>query len=282
MKRILKSLVARIVQRDAVWAAVNGTAGRLFKFAERARAAGGVPTEPRSIIREAIPALFPDLVVRHGIFAGMKYPEAASVGSALFPKLLGSYEREVQPILEVAMKSRYTEVLDVGCAEGYYAVGLAMRIPTARVYAFDTDPRAVDLCRRMAALNGVSERVVTSSRCDAETLKSVPFTGKALIVCDCEGCERDLFSPDVLPALLGHDVLVELHDFLDIEISSNIRTLFERSHDIRVIDSLDDIRKAHTYEYEELEPFDLATRRVLLGEYRPAMMQWYFMEPKAR
>lgn len=109
-----------------------------------------------------------------------------------------------------------------------------------------------------------------------------PIHGTALIVCDGEGYERDLFSADVLPALLGHDVLVELHDFPDIEISSSIRTLFEKSHDIRVIDSLDDIRKAQTYEYEELEPFDLATRRVLLGEYRPAMMQWYFMEPNAR
>ena len=41
---------------------------------------------------EAIQKTCPDLMVKHGVFQRMKYPQAKSVCSALFPKLLGSHE----------------------------------------------------------------------------------------------------------------------------------------------------------------------------------------------
>lgn len=43
--------------------------------------------------------VFPDLIVKHGPFKGMKYPAVKSVGSSLFPKLLGCYEKEIQGII---------------------------------------------------------------------------------------------------------------------------------------------------------------------------------------
>ena len=44
-------------------------------------------------------------------------------------------------------------------AEGYYAVGLTVRMPAADVFAFDTDAEAQRMCRDMAERNGVSEHV---------------------------------------------------------------------------------------------------------------------------
>ena len=63
MKQFLKSLVAAVVQQDAVWGAIDGTVGRLLKFAERARAAGGVPVRAPDVAEQSIPSVFPDLVV---------------------------------------------------------------------------------------------------------------------------------------------------------------------------------------------------------------------------
>jgi 2-polyprenyl-3-methyl-5-hydroxy-6-metoxy-1,4-benzoquinol methylase len=81
------------------------------------------------------------LVVLDGPFAGMRYvPQAA--GSSLLPKLLGCYEAELHPTLTSVFSLNYRQVVDVGCAEGYYAVGLATRILEARVFAFDTDMQA--------------------------------------------------------------------------------------------------------------------------------------------
>src|SRR6202012_121812 len=100
------------------------------------------------------------LVVNGGPFQGMKYlPE--SHGSALAPKLVGSYEAEISAMIEeYCARGGAANVVDIGCDEGYYAVGMALRLPLAKVYAFDIDSRAQRDCAQMAALNNVQDRVV--------------------------------------------------------------------------------------------------------------------------
>jgi hypothetical protein len=232
------------------------------------------------VVDEAIGKLCPNLTVMHGVFQGMKYPQIKALSSALFPKLLGSYERELQPVLDRICAGGYLEIVNIGCAEGYYAVGLAMRIPAARVYAFDVNPEAIRLCREMAVLNQVGERVITGAFCDPEVLRGIPFTGKALVVCDCEGYEKTLFTPQTARFLAPHDVLVEIHDGVDITISTYLQHLFEPTHRIEVIASLDDIEKARTYSYPGLELYDLATRKILVGERRPHIMEWFFIQSR--
>ena len=62
--------------------------------------------------------------------------------SSCVPKLIGSYEEEVHLIIEEIIRRRYSIVVNIGCAEGYYAVGFALRIPDAIVYAFDIETTA--------------------------------------------------------------------------------------------------------------------------------------------
>ena len=62
--------------------------------------------------------------VTSGPFAGMRYIDA-SFGSAYIPKLLGTYEQELSNVLAGIIAKRPKAVVDVGAAEGYYAVGLA-------------------------------------------------------------------------------------------------------------------------------------------------------------
>src|SRR5262249_676672 len=154
-------------------------------------------------------------------------------------------------------KTDYHQIIDVGCAEGYYAVGLALRIPSAVIYAFDTDQGALTLCERMARLNGVESRLITRSFCSPHPLPSIPLTGRGLIICDCEGYEKELFGPETPRRLEGCDLLIEIHDFVDINISSVLRNRFEPTHDIEVVQSLDDIQKAKTYDYPEINGYGL-------------------------
>lgn len=74
------------------------------------------------------------LVVQGGPFQGLQYVpsivESAlavprALGSALIPKLLGCYEAELQGVLAQILATPYQDILDIGSAEGYYAVGLA-------------------------------------------------------------------------------------------------------------------------------------------------------------
>ncbi len=224
--------------------------------------------------------LFADMTVRNGPFKGMKYPDFKSEGSTLFPKFLGSYERELHPLFGKILDSDYSEVVDVGCAEGYYAVGMALRLPKARIFAYDISEKARSQCAKMARLNGVDDRVTIAAHCDPQTLTNLGLTRKALVISDCEGYEKTLFSPQVVTALAAHDVLIETHDVFDISISPELRKRFAATHRLQVISSVDDVQKALYYDYAELAPYDTEQRKKLLAERRRSIMEWFFFTPK--
>jgi precorrin-6B methylase 2 len=222
-----------------------------------------------------------ELVVRNGLFKGMKYPDARSAGSSLLPKIVGSYESELAPIFERIVSREYSDVIDIGCAEGYYAIGLAIRFPNALCYAFDTSADARSMCERMARLNGVDSRVVLGQFCDPAALCAIPIRSRALVISDCEGYEKTLFTPDVFQHLANHDILIEAHDMLDIEITPELIARAAKTHSVTVVDSIDDIQKVRTYQFPEIEELDAKTKLSILREGRAAIMQWLFFEPLA-
>lgn len=274
MKRFVQNLISRAVQNDLLWRLLDTTLLKPARFAQSSR----TKFERDRIRMDALPRVCPDLVVRNGVFQGMKYPEAKSIGSVMFPKLLGSYERELEPTIEAICQTHYTEIIDIGCAEGYYAVGLARRMPTATVYAYDINSEALRLCREMARLNGVEDRVVTNSFCGPETLTSLPITEKGLIFCDCEGYEKQLFTKDNASSLARVDLVVEVHDGIDLSISSYLHDLFAATHHVEMIDAIRDTKRLREYKYDELEPFDLNTRLILIGEFRVISTGWLYMK----
>lgn len=278
MKSLLKKLISKAVQNNHIWAILNVA---FIKVAIHASFQRKLITKNKYNKQSLtiIESLSQDLSVLHGPFKGMLYPEFKAVGGAIAPKVLGSYERELHQVMEEICLNDYSEIVDVGCAEGYYAVGLAMRLPNAKVFAFDTDVVAIHLCKQMAQLNKVAERIIIGSFCDAKVLQSIPYTKRALIISDCEGYEKQLFTKEIVPFLAKHDLLIEVHDFLDIEISSVIRQRFAGTHSIKAIQSIDDITKAHTYEYEELREYSLDVRRRFFAENRPHIMEWLYMTP---
>lgn len=170
------------------------------------------------------------LQVRSGPFAGMKY-SFDSHGSELAPKLLGSYEAELVPTLMEWCSKQLHTVVDIGCAEGYYAVGLALLLPSSRVYAYDTSDDARRACARLATLNGVAERVEVRGRCTPHELEHL-IGGPSMIIVDCEGAEVDVLRPDIAPVLRGAHLLIELHDFFVPGASRVIAERFAPSHDV--------------------------------------------------
>ncbi len=150
------------------------------------------------------------ITVLAGPFKGLRYFDEV-VWGPITPKWLGSYEAELASVVEEIATRGYRVVLDVGCAEGYYAVGLATRLPQAHIHAYDTDFISRRQARRLAHLNHVEERVRVSGFCSAAELAK-RGSGGALLVCDIEGYERSFLCPATSPALLGLDILVEVHE----------------------------------------------------------------------
>lgn len=214
------------------------------------------------------------LVVQSGPFAGMTYV-SKSICSSLVPKLLGSYEAELHGVLEQIFKKNYETIIDVGCAEGYYAVGLALRLPKAQVHAFDIDSRARELCATLAEANDVADRVLVEGECNHEQLNRLILTS-TLIVCDCEGCELHLLDPDLVPGLKTSDLVVELHDMVDPRITTTILSRFAATHEITLVDTVE--RDPSVFPL--LKNFSPLTQRAAVAEFRGESMQWAYMRAK--
>jgi hypothetical protein len=214
--------------------------------------------------------------VRGGPFAGLRYPaELRSAPGDLVAKLLGSYERELHGVLEEWIAADYPHVIDVGCAEGYYAVGFASKMAGTTVHAFDIDPLARERCCELARLNDVAGRVRLGGICEPASLEAFPARGVALLA-DCEGYERILLDPSAAPKLRGWSILVELHEFLDATITQTIEGRFRDTHTVELIEGEDRTEDG----LDELASTSPRTRAALLGERRPGRMRWAHLQPR--
>lgn len=151
-----------------------------------------------------------DIQVLSGPFKGLKYYNEV-VWGPITPKWLGSYETELSQVIEEIIARDYTCILDIGCAEGYYAVGLAYRLPKARIIAYDTDFISRRQAKRLARLNRVEDRVSVFRYCSHADI-SRHAAKRPLVVCDIEGFERSLLDPQLCASLRFIDILVEVHE----------------------------------------------------------------------
>jgi len=175
--------------------------------------------------------------VLSGPFAGMKYLNEI-VWGPIEPKWVGTYEQELHQIMQRILQTKYLNIIDVGSAEGYYAVGLAIKFPMARVYSYDVDPWARSQQRRLARLNHANN-IEIHRRCTSKELTN-HIVGRTLLICDIEGNEYDLLDPYKTPDLRKCDILVEMHEYLESGFSpqtgaDELVRRFSKSHAITKI-----------------------------------------------
>lgn len=278
MKNFLKKLVIIIISNDNIYKLFDKllTYGWMIKFQRQLLDRKKNETKQTTMISK----IFKSPVVLNGPFKGLKYPKFKSRSSSLYSKLIGSYEMELHSTIKQVIDDEFDQIINIGCAEGYYAVGLAISLPNAEIYAYDIDSEARELTSKMASLNGVSERVFVKKKIDTNHLKKIDFTKKTLIISDVEGYERHIFVPSVVNYLKMCSLIIETHDWVDIHISSNIEKIFKSTHNIKSIQSIGDNIKAKTYKFSELKDADLLTKFRIFEEGRRFVDEWLIMSPK--
>jgi hypothetical protein len=217
-------------------------------------------------------------VVADGPFKGLQLLGTTSWGVGdIASKIVGLYEAELHPVLAALAAAPPPAVINVGCAEGYYAIGLARLFPAASVFAFDTDVKAQLVCRQTAALNGVGDRVTVMGACTPGMLAGLLAQHPAaLLVIDCEGCERELIAGDALAAARGASLIVECHDFVDPAITRTLADRLAPSHAVTVIPE-------GARDPNRLAPLQTMTsldRWLVVLENRPTMMTWIAARPR--
>lgn len=213
--------------------------------------------------------------IHAGPFAGMDYVAAATEG-ALIPRLIGTYESELHPHLQAAADAGLDCVIDVGCAEGYYAVGLARMMPEVTVYAHDIDDKARVACAGLAGKNAVSDRVIIGGEFKPDGFEA--FAGRrVLVMVDAEGAEVDILQPELSPALAGMRIIVETHDLYRAGALATLMERFSPTHEIVRVDQQPKVFDMPAW-LRDLPHLD---QLLAVWEWRARPTPWLVMTPKA-
>jgi hypothetical protein len=231
-------------------------------------------------------------VVRHaagqravaGPFRGMRIELSPLSSRHLLGYILGSQELELREVIGDIVAHGYRTIVNVGAADGYYAVGLAIRSPEARVEAFEALPELHPLIARTAAVNGVSDRIAISGTCTAPFLHARldAAEGPTLVLMDIEGGEVDLLDPEAIPALARADILVETHDAFVADATATLIRRFRDTHDIACYSarqrSLGDFPPDFLPRLKRWFP-ELAVE--LMNERRTGLQRWLMLTAKS-
>lgn len=200
-------------------------------------------------------------VVRRGPCEGVSFVPAA-YHRHLTPKLLGAYEEELHDVWDDVFDRQYAQVLDIGAADGCYAVGLALRYPHADVFAFDTDAWARGISYSMAESNSAQNLIVLGA-CTHAWLQTNLREGSFLLS-DCEGFEDQLLDPTAVPVLRSCDVLVELHETAVPGVIDRMKDRFSASHKLTFITP----RESNPSDYPEIKHWSSEEQSLAVSDLR--------------
>lgn len=213
--------------------------------------------------------------VQTGPFRGLMLPDVDV--NSIAPKILGCYEAELHAALEAAISRQPDVVVNVGCAEGYYAVGLARRLPLARCIAFDSAESERHRCNRTARANGLEQRVLTLGSANSEHLSKVlELASNPLVICDCEGCEAELLDTRAIPALSHAELIVELHDPPGVtNIRDTLVRRFQSSHSLSFVRS----GARDPGAFDLVKSLNQFLQLLAVCEFRDWTMEWAILTP---
>lgn len=216
------------------------------------------------------------VTVQGGPFKGLNFIESSSEGCHI-AKLLGCYEQPLHKFIDDIIGNGYESVINIGCAEGYYAVGLAVAIPNIKSYAYDTDEHARKSCRELAHKNGVGERVIVGDKFTHSDFRR-HNNENAIVFCDIEGAELDLLDPGMCPEIKGLDILVEAHECIRPGIVKLLRERFCESHEIEVIEDsgFRDLKMLPSW-FKQLAHLD---QLLAVWEWRTGPTPWMLLKSK--
>jgi hypothetical protein len=219
-----------------------------------------------------------------GPFAGLRYP-FGFLPRQLFlgPFQVGSYEAELHETVEGIVATAPQVIVNVGAAEGYYAAGLARRLPELEVIAFEADPAVREAGDRLARCNDVEARVEWRGECTSAELAALEeqLAGRSVcVLMDCEGCEGELADPAAVPWLARASLLVELHTSIDAGIESRLTERLSGTHATSAIRG----RPPWASRWPELmalRGLRQIDRELLVAEFRHGGQDWLWATPQA-
>lgn len=220
--------------------------------------------------------------VRYGPFSGLLLSRDSTWGqSDLGAMVLGLYEREILNWIKsnlVTGAQNHKIFIDIGAADGYYAVGMLVSGLADRSICFEINDASREQIRQNAKLNGVDERLEIHGDARTHLLKVLRTLRKPpmLVLVDIEGSEYELLTPQILDQLKGASLLIEIHHWVKDFESKYKNLLREAFANFRVAKLPPAERPLHLF--RELDDLTDDNRQLLGSEGRPSRMRFLALD----
>ena len=217
--------------------------------------------------------------VAYGPFKGMSLPKNLWWGDDRITQTLGIYEEHVLKQLIENRNQGATKLIDIGAADGYFAIGMTFSKIYQTCIAFEISEEGRKRISENAKSNRCEDCIEIHGEADLESLTealSGPETSTVLI--DIEGCEYDLLNDKMLKLLSDSFVICELHNNLIDDGLARERALLQRASKYFNTSLI----KRETYNpnaFSELNHLDDTHRLIAVSEGRSKNTEWLVCSP---
>jgi len=214
--------------------------------------------------------------VLYGPFKGMKISPNVCWGDGdTGGKLLGIYENELFDSIQEVIETNPDVVVNYGCAEGYYGVGLGMLLPQSKIVFVDIEDKAIQVSRQNAELNQI-KNAEYYNKGDQQMLETILSSAEnPFLLMDCEGAEDYLLDIEAVPSLKKTTILVEVHEFMSQGMTDRLIYKFNETHDLEGI-----VQGTKNYHVEPITLLGDLDKAIINNENRPSTMNWIYMRVK--
>ena len=221
--------------------------------------------------------------VKYGPFKGLRLTHNPWWGQLdLGSQCLGLYEKEILKFIENIEDGQFTNFIDIGAADGYYAVGLLSTGKIQRSICFEKTDKGREAIFTNWKNNGAIGQLVVKAEANFESIATLTEHDleRSLILIDIEGGEFELLNNDTIHKFRYSKILLEIHNWVtDFEEKyKNLLISLDEFFCIKIIKRVD----RQVDNYMELRDFTDDNRLLLISERRPCLMRFLELTPKNR
>tara|TARA_B100000212_G_scaffold70965_1_gene49975 strand:+ start:9241 stop:10074 length:834 start_codon:yes stop_codon:yes gene_type:complete len=221
--------------------------------------------------------------VKYGPFKGLRLTHNPWWGQLdLGSQCLGLYEKEILKFIENIEDGQFTNFIDIGAADGYYAVGLLSTGKIQRSICFEKTDKGREAIFTNWKNNGAIGQLVVKAKANFESIATLTEHDleRSLILIDIEGGEFELLNNDTIHKFRYSKILLEIHNWVtDFEEKyKNLLISLDEFFCIKIIKRVD----RQVDNYMELRDFTDDNRLLLISERRPCLMRFLELTPKSR
>ena len=219
-----------------------------------------------------------NFIVQNGVFKNLKINKDVTWGRGdIASKIYGFYENKIQEKLKEIKKPI---LIDIGAADGFFAIGCLYSKLSKYCYAFEQNETSRLALHKTAEINKVSNQISIMGKVDNQSfLSSLPNDlelSKTVILCDIEGEEYNFFSETILKKLKKCNLIIEIHNESSNSKETALLKLTKKYFNVNVL--LDNNKDMS--EINILHNLNDIDRNLISCEGRSYIGKWWHLSPK--